>query len=227
MPWVTRALALMSWRLSASMSADGVLGDGVGSTRGLDHRHPASAASVEIDAVEAGATHGDETNAEVREGVDGVGVGDVVDEEADGVGAGGQGAVSALRGTSKHLTLPGKAASSAGICVACMYAAVEKTVRWMDSMVGSKGPVGGTGAGRGRCRRRARGEGIARRTEIDILTRRVESRTRHAAARGRVEARRAKRKSEWRLTSSQHGRCAVREVRARRWPEADARLTIM
>ena len=60
-----------------------------------------------------------------------------------------RGAVSALRGTSKHLTLPGKAASSAGICVACMYAAVEKTVRWMDSMVGSKGPVGGTGAGEG------------------------------------------------------------------------------
>ena len=221
------------WVFTGSMQC--LFGDGVGGVRGdSDHRPPASAASVEVDAVEAGATHGDETNAEVREGVDGVGVGDVVDEEADGVGAGGQGGGVGAQGHVQAFDVAGEGRLERGDLrgVHVRGGGEDSEVDGLHGGVqgargGDGGGGGGGGGGWGRCRRRARGEGIARRTEIDILTRRVESRTRHAAARGRVEARRAKRKSEWRLTSSQHGRCAVREVRARRWPEADARLTIM
>ena len=72
---------------------DGVLGDGVelGCRSGtLVTATPRRSARVEIDPVEPRASHGDEPNAEVGEGVDRLGVGAIVDEEARRVASRGE-----------------------------------------------------------------------------------------------------------------------------------------
>ena len=194
----------------------------MGGVRGLGHRHPASAASVEVDKVKpaqrmamkrtprsAGASMASASATSLTKRQT------ALERRPEG-GVGAQGHV--------QCDVAGEGRSSAGICVACMYAAVEKTVSGWTPWWG-RGPAGGTGAGRGG----AVGERAARASRAD------RDRYFDAASRvGRVTRPHGARRG---ATSEEEIRVAFNivaarsvcgwEVRARRWPEADARLTIM